>query len=193
MLLAACAGPRIDAQWSDPALGDTRPLAGAKVLLLCQAPEVVLARLCTDRLRAEALQRGLQVIDRRWSDADARTDPGGSDARLVERARSAQVAALWVVTVARAATTAHGGGPDFSVGMGGTGHRGGVGVSVGVPIGGGWSTREGYAADTRVILVEGARLLWTARARVDGGGSTEQQIADLVQRLADAAGQARVL
>ena len=49
--LVACASPRVDAQWSDPQMAGTTPLS-AKVLVVCEAPEVVLSRLCVDRLSA---------------------------------------------------------------------------------------------------------------------------------------------
>lgn len=189
--LAACASARIDAQWAAPGLADTRPLNGARVMVACQAPQVVLARLCTDRLQAEALQRGLQLVPVPQAEASPATG-APDDAALLASARAAGATILWAATVTPDPVRGNEVGSGVSIGIGGfgVGHRGGVGVGVGVPVGGGWSGRESYTMEARVREAAGGRLIWTARARSEAGGDPQPQIDGLARRLADAAAQA---
>ena len=63
--LTACASRGIDAQWFDPQLAAGTPLRGARVLVVCEAPEEVLARICLDHLKADLLARGFQGVVKR--------------------------------------------------------------------------------------------------------------------------------
>ena len=61
LLVAGCATPRIDGQWSDPAFA-TRSLRDQKVLVSCRAPDSTLARLCEDRYVAAVREAGGQPL-----------------------------------------------------------------------------------------------------------------------------------
>ena len=58
LTLGACAsGPQLDAQWRDPNLAGGF-LRGARVLVACDAAEVVIRQVCQDQLASEVVARG---------------------------------------------------------------------------------------------------------------------------------------
>lgn len=188
--LAACASRPVDAQWADPQMAGTS-LRGAQVLVVCEAQEVVLSRLCVDRLSASLQARGATVVTA--SQAAAPAQGQGGDARYVEQARAARATALWATSVGpETFASDYRASPGFSIGLGGFVGRGsGVGVGVGVPIGSATATPL-YAADVRVTDVASGRLVWTARAGSPPAGEVGRQLDDLLQRLVTAAGEAQL-
>ncbi len=186
LALVACASHPADAQWSAPGLAGT-PLRGARVLVVCEAAEAVLARLCLDRLAAEVQARGATAV--RGSDV-----PGAArdDAAYLAQARASNASALWVASIApeiAAADERPQGG--FSIGLGGFsgggGSGGGVGVGLSLPVGGGGAAAPRYAANAKVSDVASGRLLWTARAGSEGAADVQGQIDALLPRLVGAA------
>src|SRR5450432_2276238 len=113
LALAACAsGPQLDAQWSDPQLG-AGYLRGARVLVACDAAEVVLRQICQDQLAGEVVARGATPVFAAPSFAIA-TDRA-IDGQLLTAARDANAKALLVMTVAVAVSDVS---PGFSIGIG---------------------------------------------------------------------------
>jgi len=189
--LAACASRPVDAEWADPQMAGTS-LRGAQVLVACEANEVVLSRLCVDRLSASLQARGATVVTA--PQAAAAPAPGqAGDARYVEQARAARATAVWAASVGpETFASDYRAAPGFSIGLGGFVGRGsGVGVGVGVPIGSATATPL-YAADARVTDVASGRLVWTARAGSPPPGEVDRQLDDLLQRLVTAASQAHL-
>lgn len=189
--LAGCASRPVDAQWADPQMAGTS-LRGAQVLVVCEANEVVLSRLCVDRLSASLQARGATVVTAPQAAPPARGQAG--DARYVDQARAAQATAVWAVSVGpETFASDYRASPGFSIGLGGFVGRGsGVGVGVGVPIGGNATATPLYAADARVTDVASGRLVWTARAGSPPAGEVGHQLDDLLQRLVTAAGEAHL-
>ncbi|MBC7973936.1 MAG: hypothetical protein H7138_03050, partial [Myxococcales bacterium] len=62
LAVAGCAsGPQLDAQWSDPQLGSSY-LRGARVLVACDAAELVVRQICQDQLAGEVVARGATPV-----------------------------------------------------------------------------------------------------------------------------------
>ncbi len=185
-LLVACAStPRLDAQWADPSLGSSL-LRGARVLVACDAFEVVIRQICQDQLASEVVARGATPVFLAPGFPVA-TDRS-IDAQLLPAAREAGAKAMMVMTVAVAVND---GSPGFSIGIGGFGfgRHSGVGVGVEAPIGGGRVT-SGYSANGRVTDVPSGRLVWTAKATAPPSSDINAQMSELSQAVLGAADKA---
>jgi hypothetical protein len=185
-LLVGCAStPQLDAQWSDPSL---RPslLRNARVLVACDAFEIVIRQICQEQLASEVVARGATPV---FPPADVALATDRSvDAQLLPAARSAGATAMMVMTVAVAVSDVS---PGFSVGIGGFGFGGhsAAGVGVAAPIGGGRVT-SGYSANGRVTDVASGRLVWTAKATAPPSSDLNGQMADLSKAVLGAADKA---
>ena len=186
LAFAGCAsGPQLDAQWSDPQLG-AGYLRGARVLVACDAAEVVVRQICQDQLASEVVARGATPVFATPNVAIA-TDRA-IDGQLLPAARSAGAKAIIVMTVAVAVNDVSQG---FSIGIGGFGFggHGGGGVGVSAPIGGGKVT-SGYSANSRVTDVASGRLFWTAKATSSPSSDVNAQMGDLSKAVLGAADKA---
>lgn len=186
VLVAGCAStPQLDAQWSDATLGPNL-LRGARVLVACDAAEVVIRQICQDQLASEVVARGATPVFLAPEFAVA-TDRS-IDPQLLPAARSANAKALLVMTVAVAVNDVS---PGFTLGVGGFGFgghsAGGVGVSA--PIGGGRVT-SGYSANGRVTDVPSGRLVWTAKATAPPSADLNAQMGELSKAVLGAADKA---
>ena len=184
--LAGCAStPQLDASWSDPQLG-AGYLHGARVLVACDAAELVVRQICQDQLASEVVARGATPVFVAPNFTIA-TDRA-LDGQLLPAARDAGAKAVMVMTVAVAVNDVSQG---FSIGIGGFGFgrntAGGVGVSA--PIGGGKVT-SGYAANGRVTDVASGRLFWTAKATAAPSSDVALQMGDLSKTVLGAADKA---
>jgi len=202
--LAACATPTgVDVQWSDPQLAGIQ-LQGKRVLVVCEAGDTALTRMCLDQLAAVLQTRGTSVVTLPDSAAVGPATPASGsqvrdDARYVDLARSAGAQAVWIASVnpdwaagdQRSGAGVSIGLGGFSIGRGG-GSGVGVGVSVPVPLGGQGSGAPSYAASARVTDVASGRLVWTATVGGPPAGEARIQIDNLLQRLVTAAGTARL-
>ena len=188
LTLSACAsGPQLDASWRDPQLGPGY-LHGARVLVACDAAELVVRQICQDQLASEVVARGATPVFVGPGVAIA-TDRA-IDGQLLPAARDAGAKAVMVMTVAVAVSDVSQG---VSIGIGGFGFgshsAGGVGVSA--PIGGGKVT-SGYAANGRVTDVASGRLLWTAKATASPSSDVAAQMGDLSRSVLGAADKAGI-
>jgi hypothetical protein len=183
LAFAGCAsGPQLDAQWSDPQLGASY-LRGARVLVACDAAELVVRQICQDQLAGEVVARGGSPVFAA-SDFAVATDRA-IDGQLLPAARDAGAKAVLVMTVAVAVNDVS---PGFSIGIGGFGfgsHAGG-GVGVSAPIGGGRVT-SGYSANGRLTDVASGRLFWTAKATSPPSSDINAQMGDLSKAVLGAA------
>ena len=181
-LLAACASTPLDAQWADPQLVSGNPLRGARLLVVCEAPDLVLRRICQDQVAAQLVALGATPVSAPDTDS-----PGGS-VQYLAAAKAADAKAVLLTAIAPDSSVAK---PGFSVGFGlggfGGGGFGGVGVSA--PIG---ATRvaTGYAASGSITDVTSGRLMWTARASASPSDDLNAQIAELAKAVVAGAGKA---
>ncbi|MGZ5239402.1 MAG: hypothetical protein ACXWCN_04725 [Caldimonas sp.] len=185
LLLVACAtSPQLDAQWTDPQLGaQSGLLRGARVLVACDASDLVVRQLCQDQLAGEVVARGATPV---FAAPDTPIAPDRAvDGQLLAAAQGAGARALLVVTIAPAATDVSSG---FSIGIGGFGfgRSSAVGVGVAAPIGGGRVT-TGYAANGRITEVANGRLVWAARAATAPSPDVNAQLGELSKALLGAA------
>jgi len=186
LALAACAsGPQLDAQWRDPNLAGGF-LRGARVLVACDAYEVVIRQLCQEQLASEVTARGATPVF--VPPTTALFTDRSIDAQLLPAARDAGASAMLVMTVAVAVNDVS---PGFSIGIGGFGfgRHSGVGVGVDAPIGGGRVT-SGYSANGRVTEVSNGRLVWTAKATSPASSDVGAQMGELSKAVLGAADKA---
>jgi len=187
-VLGACAtSPQLDGQWTDPQLGAKSSfLHGARVLVACDAFDLVVRQLCLDQLAGEVVARGATPVFAA-PDTPLMTDRA-VDAQLLPAARSAGAKALMVVTIVPAVSDVS---PGFTIGIGGFGfgRNSAVGVGVAAPIGGGRVT-TGYSANGRVTAVDSGRLVWTGRAVAPPSSDLNAQLGELSRAVLDAADKA---
>ncbi len=191
LLLAGCAGSRINAQWSDPQFAG-QPPRGAKVLVACQAGEPTLRRICADRMAARLAALGaLPLLAPDSSDAADATVP--NEAALLQAARQAG-AVLLLRTQLAPEVVALAPGPTIGIGIGGFGggyrSGGSVGFGMSAPLGGAGPATTGYAATASLSDVASGGLMWSARASAPPSSDVAQQLAELATLLLDAARQA---
>jgi hypothetical protein len=185
-VIAGCAsGPQLDAQWSDPSLGPGL-LRGARILVACDAAELVVRQICQDQLASEVVARGATPV-LVPPETPIATDRS-IDAQLLSAAREQGAKALVVMTVAVAVQDVS---PGFTIGIGGFGYGSGgsAGVGVSAPVGGGRVT-AGYSANGRVTDVSSGRLAWTAKATSPPSGDVNAQMTELSRAVLAAADKA---
>ena len=161
-------------------------LHGARMLVACDAAELVVRQICQDQLASEVVARGATPVFVAPGFAVA-TDRS-LDGQLLPAAREAGAKAMMVMTVAVAVNDVSQG---FSIGIGGFGfgRNSGVGVGVSAPIGGGRVT-SGYSANGRVTDVASGRLVWTAKATAPPSSDVNAQMGDSSKAVLGAADKA---
>ena len=132
VLLAGCASTRLDAQWSDPQLAPGS-LRGARVMVACEAYDLVIRRICQDQMAAEVTARGGTPVAAPNTTNEAPGRPLGAE-QYLPAARNAGAKAVMTHYVTQADVSVS---PPSSVsfGIGGFGFGGGGGaVSTGVGV-----------------------------------------------------------
>lgn len=185
--LSGCATNPVDAEWRDPQLAaSANVLRGARILIACQAAELVVQQICQDQLAAEVVARGATPVT---APPQASMAPDRADAWL-PAARSVGARAVMLMTVGVAlADVGPGSGFSFGIGGFGFGRRGGVGIGAGVPIGGSLVT-SGYSANGSVTDAATGRLLWAAKATASPTSDVNAQMATLSRAVVGAADKA---
>ena len=185
-LMAGCASTSLDAQWTDATLPPNL-LRGARVMVVCEAQDVAIQRLCQDRVAAELAARGAVPVALP-ENVVAPMAPAVIDPQVLQAARDAGAKAVFGVTIGVSAQTVNQG---MSISLGGFGfgsHMGG-GVGVSAPIGGG-QVNSGYSANGRVTDAASGRLLWTARATTPPSANVTTQLSELAATVLVAADKA---
>jgi hypothetical protein len=185
LLLAGCATKTLDAQWSDPQLTSGNPLRGARVLVVCEAQDLVLRRICQDQVGVQVTAAGATPV----AAPDGAADASGNPARYLAAATAASAKAVLVTTVAPDSSVAKSG---FTVGFGlggfgGGGFGGGVGVAAPV---GGTKVATGYAANGSITDVASGRLMWTGKATAAPSDDLNSQVTELAKAVVTGAGKA---
>lgn len=184
LMLAGCASTQVGSQWSDPQFAGNS-LRGAKVLVVCVAPELPLRQICQDRMAAEVTALGASPVI-------AAEDPTAAQRPMAEAhlgaARRAGARAIFGTAVSPDAKVARS-GPSIGIGVGGFGSRIGGGLGVSLPIGGGGVATALGATGTLTDVASG-RTMWTATASAPSSETPAEQVGSLGRVLANAAQKA---
>ncbi len=188
--LAGCASTRLDAQWSDPALAPNA-LRNARVMVVCEAYDLAVKRICQDQMAAEVVARGGTALPGPDAGAGAPVRPLNTD-QYLGAAREAGAKAVLTHSVTTADVSSSGSGVSIGLGGFGMGSRNvGAGVGVSVPVGG-QHTNTGYAMNSRVTEVASGKLLWTAKATASPSSDVSAQLNELNKALFGAADKAQL-
>jgi hypothetical protein len=182
VLLAGCASTRLDAQWSDPQLAPGS-LRGARVMVACEAYDLVIKRICQDQMSAEVTARGGTPVAAPNTTNEAPGRPLGAE-QYLPAARNAGAKAVLTHYVTQADVSVSS-PSSISFGIGGFGFGGGgggvsTGVGVSAPVGGGRTT-VGYAISSNVTETSSGRLLVTAKASSPPSADVNTQLGELTK------------
>lgn len=187
--LAGCASTHLDAQWFDAQLAPNS-LRGARIMVACEAHDLVLKQICQDLLVAEVIARGATpVVAPDTPVAGPGRSPGNEP--YLNAARDAGAKAVITHAVTAADVSA---GSGVSIGIGGFGIGGGnvrAGVGVSVPVAAG-RPNTGYAISSRVSETASGRLLSTAKATAPPSSDPNHQLAELTKAVFGAADKAQL-
>jgi hypothetical protein len=191
--LAGCATTRLDAQWSDPQAAPGS-LHGARVMVACEAPDMVIRRICQDRMSAEIAARGGTPVSAPDLPNEVPGQPLAAEQYLAA-ARSANAKAVLTHFVAEAGVAVNP-PPSVSFGIGGFGFGGGggaVGSGVGVtaPVGSA-QANVGYAITSNLLDVSSGHPLLMAKASSPPSGDVNRQIDELTKVVFSAADNAKL-
>jgi hypothetical protein len=186
-VFSGCATTKRDAQWIDPQFKG-HSLRGAKVFVVCEAPDVSIKYICQDQLAAQVTALGATPV--KGPEADNSTpNPQPVADPYLPGARDAGAEAVLSTAVAPDATVVNP-GPSIGFGIGEFGGGGGAyhggGVGVGVPIGAG-QVSTGYAANATLTDVKTNKLMWTAKATTPPSKDVNAQVVDLTKAVLGAA------
>ncbi|MBQ1762418.1 MAG: hypothetical protein IIZ92_05900 [Aquincola sp.] len=194
-LLAGCAAsPKIEGQWTAPQRPTLR-LAGAKVLVACEAVDPAVKRTCEDQMAGAVVAQGGSAVVAPQIMPPQPGQPVPDDQYLAPARQAGAIAVLATTVSAWAGGAGSGGGPAFSIGLGsfgfGGGHVGG-GVGVAVPIGGGERRSTAYSASSRIIDARGGQVIWTARASAPPSDDIQGPMGGLATAILNGAQEAGV-
>ena len=188
--LTGCASNNIQAQWSDPAFAG-HSLHGEKILVVCDARETAIRRVCEDRMTARLAASGVVPVTPADTEQPA-ADAAGSNDNVMVTARTSGAKAVWRSTVAPDATVG-GSSPIVGFGMGGFGGGGvGAGVGVGVPVGP-ERVETAYGANLVLTDIESGKVMWTSKVTAPASRDVNTQIDKLAQTGVEAAQKAGML
>ncbi len=193
LLLAAagCATTELGAQWTDPQF-QGRSLRDTTVLVVCEAPNAAVKRLCQDRLAAEVVAHGATASIA--PDDLPNPVPGREQATraYLPAARAAGAQAVLSAAVVSEMLPLRPSGPTVGIGVGGFGSgRIGVGGGIGIslPIGGGGPAyRQGL--NGALTDVASGKLMWSGTATAGESGDARAQLSELTRAVAEAAQKA---
>ena len=182
--VAGCATTAMTAQWKDPGYRGT--LAGGRVLVLCQARDDTLRRVCEDQWATRLAAHGVTGIR---SYALPGFPPGGAanpeEMALASRDNGANAVASTQLTLSDYAVVNPGPQVGFGLGGGsGGGYRGGGfgvgGVGLSFPVGGATTTRNLGSSTSLVDLASGA-VIWSGSATSSASGDVTSQVGALTE------------
>lgn len=199
-LAAGCATTQMAAEWMNKDYAG-QSLRGQRVLVVCQAPDPTVQRLCEDELANGLNSRGAIAV-RRPSGAPADASATGPTPPPVyaDAAKAAGAVAVLSMTLQPDSTVVNP-GPTIGIGVGGGsfgggwgrgGSFGGVGTSVGFPVGSA-TVQQGFAASTNVVDAANGQIVWSGRAVSPPSDAFIRQLMDLNRVTFEAMQKAGVL
>jgi hypothetical protein len=181
VLVAGCATTRVNVEWADPEFKG-RTLRGEKVLVVCDAPDVALQRVCQDQIAARLRAAGAVPVISANAGLTAGPPPA-NDATLVA-ARGAGAKAIFGATLGPEVTVVSP-GPSVGIGVGGWGGSGGgsvfgSSVGIGFPIGGGQAS-TGYGANMVLTDAATVKLMWSSKVTTPASSNLNAQMGELAR------------
>jgi len=160
-----------------------RTVRGERVLVVCDANDTAVRRICQDQLAAQVAQSGATPVAGSETDGLTAGPPPANDKTLAA-ARRAGAKAILAGTVAPDATVVSG-GSGISFGIGGFGGSGGGtvsggGVGIGIPIGGG-QVETAYGANLALTDVGSVRLMWTSKVTAPASRNINVQMSEIAK------------
>jgi hypothetical protein len=194
LLCAGCASKNIQAEWTDPEFAG-HSLRGEKVLVVCDASEAAIKRLCQEQMTARLAASGAVPVIPAEADGLAAGASPINDKTLAA-ARNQGATAIWSAAVAPDATVVNP-GPTVGFGMGsfggGPGGGGvGAGVGVAVPVGNA-RVSTAYAANLVLTDVATGRMMWTSKVTTAASQDVAGQMEKLAQTGVEAVQKAGML
>jgi hypothetical protein len=191
LALGGCAAaPTTGAEWIDPQFADIS-LRASTVLVVCEAADLPVKRLCQDVLAAEVTAMGATAIIA--ADSAAPGQRPMAEAQL-DAARAAGARSILSTAISPDATVVNS-GPSVGVGLGGyTGSGGwgsgsGVGVGFSLPVGGG-QVQQALGATGALTNVASGKTMWTVRSSATPSGNMNAQVSQLGKSIVSAAQRA---
>lgn len=201
-VLSACATTKMAAEWTNKEYAG-KALKAHRILVVCQAPDPTVQRICEDQLMAAVSARGAIAVrpDSGATGAAPANAPTPAEAYR-DAAAAAAASAVMNMTIEPDATVVNP-GPVIGIGIGGGsfsgggwgrggGSFGGVGGSVGMPVGGG-SVQQGLSASTTLLDSANGQVIWSGRAVSPPSQAFEPQISELTRVTFEAMQKAGVL
>jgi hypothetical protein len=196
-LFGGCASTTLQAQWTDPQFAG-QSLRGATVLVVCDASDAVIERLCQDQLAAQVAATAAVPVTA--PDANHPMAGGGPlPENVFATARRVGAKAILVSTIVPDVTVVQ---PSPTIGFGfggflsaGGWHRSsgiGTGVGVAVPVGAD-RVQTAYAATMTLTDVDTGRLMWTSKVTTSASQDVSTQVNKLAKAGVEAAQQAGLL
>jgi len=184
LLIAGCATTQVAVQWTDPEFAG-RSLRGQTVLVICDAPDVAIRRVCQDQIAIQVRASGATPVIS--TDATLTAGPPPTNDATLAAARATGAKAILGSTIGPDVTVVNP-GPSIGIGVGGFGgsggYRGGTvsggSVGIGFPIGGGQAT-TGYAANMVLTDVATVRLMWTSKVTTPASQNVGAQMGELAR------------
>ena len=201
-LAAGCATTQMAAEWMNKDYAG-QSLRGQRVLVVCQAPDPTVQRLCEDELANGLNSRGATAV-RPAADAVPAATPNAPTptSAYADAAKAAGAVAILSMTLQPDSTVVNP-GPTIGIGVGGGGFSGGgwgrgggsfggVGTSVGFPVGSA-TVQQGFAASTNVVDAANGQIVWSGRAVAPPSDAFIRQMIDLNRVTFEAMQKAGVL
>ena len=180
-LIAGCATTMVNAEWTDPQFAG-RSLRGERVLVVCDANDTAVRRICQDQLAAQVAASGATPVTGPET-ADLTAGPPPANDKTLAAARSSGAKAILAATVGPDATVVSG-GSGISFGIGGWGGSGGGvsggGVGIGVPLGGG-QVETAYGANMALTDVGTVRLMWSSKVTAPASRNVNEQLGEIAK------------
>ena len=188
-LFAGCATTGMNAQWTNPEFAGGS-LAGQRVLVLCQARDDTLRRVCEERWTSGLAAHGVTGIP---GYSLAGFGPGGAatpeEIANAGRAQGATAVASTQLMFSDVAVVNPGPQVGFGLGGGSGGYRGGGisfgGIGLSFPVGGATATRSLDSSTALVDLASG-KVIWSGSATTSATGDTAAQIDALTRTTLEA-------
>ncbi len=173
LALSGCALSQLDAQWVDGQAAGTS-FAGSKVLVVCDAAEPTVRRICEDQLALQLRAAGLEALS---SDATAVISPNPAERNLAAAKSLGAQAIFHAVIFSRSIVTQS--SPMFTMGMESGRWRRGWGMGMDFPYEPVRELGTAYSSDNTLSSGTTGKAIWSGKVSTVSSQDISQQIAEL--------------